>query len=85
MEAESARNRINDLKKQLFNKRRKEMQQGHEVQKNEVEKVFYMQFHHFLKAYQEEFNQFNAFWDQKMLNFEEEAKKVEQELMTRQD
>lgn len=74
MEAEAAKNRISDLKQQLVSKRKKELQQSHYQQRNEIE-----------KAHLEEFNQFNGFWDQKMLKFNEEAKNVESELIGRQE
>lgn len=74
MEAEASRGRINDLRQQLQTKRKREMVQSHQMQRNEVE-----------KGHLEEFNQFNMFWDQKMGGFEEEAKKVESDLVGRQE
>ncbi|CAD8203305.1 unnamed protein product [Paramecium pentaurelia] len=50
------------LKKQLVSRRRKEMQQSHYQQEQEIE-----------RAHFEEFNQFNQFWDEKMQKFTDEA------------
>ncbi len=35
------------------------------------------------KAHLDEFNQFNEFWDRKMQEFDDEARKIENELMQR--
>lgn len=74
MEADAAKQRINELKKSLVQKRRKEMQQAHQHYKEELE-----------NSHNQEYNQFNAFWDQRMSKFEEEAKQVELELIERQE
>ncbi|KAM3142968.1 hypothetical protein pb186bvf_005031 [Paramecium bursaria] len=73
MEAEAAKLRISDLKIQLLQQRKKEMVQSHSQQKSEHE-----------RAHMEEFNQFNTFWDQKILKFNEEARSVEQDLLLKQ-
>ncbi|CAD8099940.1 unnamed protein product [Paramecium primaurelia] len=73
MEAEDARKRINELRKQLITKKKKELIINWQNQKDQAE-----------KAHMEEYNQFNQFWDNKMVNFNEEAKQVEIELQNRQ-
>ncbi|CAD8201619.1 unnamed protein product [Paramecium octaurelia] len=73
MQADAAQKRIVELKKQLVQRRRKEMQQAHYQQEQEIE-----------RAHLEEFNQFNRFWDEKMQKFNDEASAVEQELLNKQ-
>ncbi|CAD8203523.1 unnamed protein product [Paramecium octaurelia] len=73
MQADAAQKRIVELKKQLVQRRRKEMQQAHSQQEQEIE-----------RAHLDDFNQFNQFWDQKMQTFNDEASAVEQELLNKQ-
>ncbi|CAD8110728.1 unnamed protein product [Paramecium sonneborni] len=73
MQADAAQKRIVELKKQLISRRRKEMQQAHYQQEQEIE-----------RAHLEEFNQFNQFWDEKMQKFNDEASAVESDLLNRQ-
>ncbi|CAD8091950.1 unnamed protein product [Paramecium primaurelia] len=73
MQADAAQKRIVELKKQLVQRRRKEMQQAHNQQEQEIE-----------RAHLEEYNQFNQFWDEKMQKFNDEASAVESELLNKQ-
>ncbi|EGR33479.1 hypothetical protein IMG5_051570, partial [Ichthyophthirius multifiliis] len=73
IEAEQARNKVKQLKLDLEKRRKEEIKNKHINEKLGIE-----------KAHLEEFNQFNAFWDQKMNEFNEEASKIEQELIQRQ-
>lgn len=67
-----AKTRVSELKHDLQKKRRDELRASHVNQKLEVE-----------KTHLEEFNHFNDFWDKKMIEFDSEAKRVEDELMER--
>ncbi|CAD8105761.1 unnamed protein product [Paramecium sonneborni] len=73
MQADAAQKRIVELRKLLVSRRRKEMQQAHYQQEQEIE-----------RAHLDEFNQFNQFWDEKMQKFNDEASAVESDLLNRQ-
>ncbi|KAL4460358.1 hypothetical protein ABPG74_000109 [Tetrahymena malaccensis] len=74
VEAELAKNKVRELKEELARKKKDEIRIRHLNEKQDVE-----------KAHLEEFNQFNQFWDQKMLEFEQEAMRIENELIERQN
>eukprot|EP00825_Cyclidium_porcatum_P039713 TRINITY_DN4882_c0_g1_i1.p1 TRINITY_DN4882_c0_g1~~TRINITY_DN4882_c0_g1_i1.p1 ORF type:complete len:319 (-),score=88.16 TRINITY_DN4882_c0_g1_i1:372-1328(-) len=74
VEAEITKRRLKELKIQLESSNKKEMKDRHFSERNEVE-----------KAHLSEFNEFNQFWDQKMKEFEEEARKVEQQTIDKQN
>jgi len=62
IEADQAKKRLAELKKELDSKNKCEVKDRHYNEKSEIE-----------KAHLDEFNQFNEFWDQKMAEFENEA------------
>ncbi|KAL4507183.1 hypothetical protein ABPG72_001976 [Tetrahymena utriculariae] len=74
VEADLAKNKVRELKEELARKKKDEIRIRHLNEKQDVE-----------KAHLEEFNQFNQFWDQKMLEFEQEAMRIENELIERQN
>ncbi|KRX04140.1 hypothetical protein PPERSA_08355 [Pseudocohnilembus persalinus] len=74
LEAESAMKRIEELKVELERQQNQEIKQRHVAEKMRIE-----------KAHLEEFNEFNEFWDKKMQEFDEEAIKIKDDLIERQE
>ncbi|CAK66514.1 unnamed protein product (macronuclear) [Paramecium tetraurelia] len=74
LEADQAKKRLGELKKDLDQKNKFEVKDRHTNEKSEIE-----------KAHLEEFNQFNEFWDQKMAEFDQEAQRVKEQVLQRQD
>lgn len=72
MEAELAKSKVCELRDELARKKHEEMRNRHGNERLGVE-----------QAHLEEFNQFNQFWDNKMLEFEQEAMRIENELVER--
>lgn len=73
VEADLAKAKINELKNELDKKRKNDIKNRHLQEKMGVD-----------QAHLDEFNKFNEFWDKKMSEFDEEASKIEKELMNRQ-
>lgn len=65
IEAEQAKRRLQELKKELDHKSKSEIKDRHSKERQEIE-----------KAHMDEFNQFNEYWDAKMAEFDEEANKA---------
>ncbi|CAD8075668.1 unnamed protein product [Paramecium sonneborni] len=74
LEADQAKKRLGELKKELDTKNKVDVKDRHCSEKQEIE-----------KAHLEEFNQFNQFWDQKMSEFDSEAQKVKEQTLQRQE
>ncbi|CAD8210846.1 unnamed protein product [Paramecium octaurelia] len=74
LEADQAKKRLGELKKDLDSKNKIEVKDRHTNEKQEIE-----------KAHLEEFNQFNEFWDQKMAEFDQEAQRVKEQVLQRHD
>ncbi|CAD8100759.1 unnamed protein product [Paramecium primaurelia] len=74
LEADQAKKRLGELKKDLDQKNKIEVKDRHTNEKQEIE-----------KAHLEEFNQFNEFWDQKMAEFDQEAQRVKEQVLQRHD
>ncbi|CAD8127137.1 unnamed protein product [Paramecium sonneborni] len=74
LEADQAKKRLGELKKDLDSKNKYEVKDRHTNEKQEIE-----------KAHLEEFNQFNEFWDQKMVEFDQEAQRVKEQVLQRHD
>lgn len=72
VEAEMAKNRINELKQQYESNRRNDLKGKHTNEKLAIE-----------EAHLQEFNQFNEFWDKKMIEFNEQAQIIEEQMITR--
>jgi len=70
VEAEMSKKRVTELKADLERHRREELKSRHINEKLEVE-----------RAHLEEFNKFNEFWDGKMAEFDDEARRIEAELV----
>ncbi|KAM3134506.1 hypothetical protein pb186bvf_013320 [Paramecium bursaria] len=74
IEAEQAKKRLGELKKELDSKNKGDVKDRHISERQEIE-----------KAHLDEFNQFNEFWDQKMAEFDQEASKVRDQTLKRHD
>ncbi|CAD8135968.1 unnamed protein product [Paramecium pentaurelia] len=74
LEADQAKKRLGELKKDLDQKNKIEVKDRHINEKQEIE-----------NAHFEEFNQFNEFWDQKMSEFDQEAQRVKEQVLQRHD
>ncbi|CAK68353.1 unnamed protein product (macronuclear) [Paramecium tetraurelia] len=74
LEADQAKKRLAELKKELDQKNKYEVKDRHTNEKQEIE-----------KAHLDEFNQFNEFWDQKMAEFDSEAQRVKEQVLQRHD
>ncbi|KAL4500586.1 hypothetical protein ABPG72_003010 [Tetrahymena utriculariae] len=72
VEAEMAKRRLAELKVEFEKRSKTEMKQRHQCEKQEIE-----------KAHLSEYNEFNEFWDRKMLEFNQEAERVERETVMR--
>ncbi|EGR28522.1 hypothetical protein IMG5_173780 [Ichthyophthirius multifiliis] len=72
VEAELAKRRLQELKLEFERRSKDETKQRHLNEKQEIE-----------KAHLNEYNEFNEFWDRKMLEFNQEAEKVEKETIER--
>ncbi|CAD8074545.1 unnamed protein product [Paramecium primaurelia] len=74
LEADQAKKRLAELKKELDIKNKGDVKDRHCSEKQEIE-----------KAHLEEFNQFNQFWDQKMIEFDTEAQKIKELTLQRHE
>ncbi|CAD8176803.1 unnamed protein product [Paramecium octaurelia] len=74
LEADQAKKRLAELKKELDLKNKGDVKDRHCSEKQDIE-----------KAHLEEFNQFNQFWDQKMVEFDNEAQKVKEQTLQRHE
>ncbi|CAD8049387.1 unnamed protein product [Paramecium sonneborni] len=74
LEADLAKKRLAELKKELDSKNKGDVKDRHCSEKQEIE-----------KAHLDEFNQFNTFWDQKMIEFDQEAQKVKEQTLQRHE
>ncbi|CAD8133990.1 unnamed protein product [Paramecium pentaurelia] len=74
LEADQAKKRLAELKKELDSKNKVDVKDRHCSEKQEIE-----------KAHLDEFNQFNTFWDQKMIEFDQEAQKVKEQTLQRHE
>ncbi|KRX10293.1 hypothetical protein PPERSA_09677 [Pseudocohnilembus persalinus] len=73
IEAEMAKRRLSEIKKELEKRNKNELKFRHISEKSEIE-----------RAHVAEFNEFNQFWDEKMREFDEDALKVEEQTIERQ-
>mmetsp|Transcript_19807 Transcript_19807/g.22806 ORF Transcript_19807/g.22806 Transcript_19807/m.22806 type:complete len:285 (+) Transcript_19807:52-906(+) len=72
IDAQRAKNKIEELKIQLENSKKVDYRQQHEQEKMQLE-----------QAHVSEFNQFNEFWDKRMLEFNEQAQLIEEQMIQR--
>lgn len=72
MEADLAKKRLAKMRVQLDKQRRDQIVGKQENEKSEVE-----------MAHVEEITEFNKYWDEKMLEYQSEAEKLEEETVTR--
>ncbi len=72
LEAECARLKVEELKGLINHSKASELKDKHENEKEDID-----------KAHQEELEQFNVFWDEKLREFEHESEKMCQELQQR--
>lgn len=72
MEADMAKKRLTQMRQELDKQKKGEMLYKHESEKNEVE-----------VAHVEEMTEFNKYWDEKMLEYQAEAEKLEEETIVR--
>ena len=68
-----AKKRISELKTELERKRKGDLKTKQMSEKLGLD-----------RAHLDEFNQFNEFWDKKMIEFEAEARRIEVELLERE-
>jgi len=73
IDAQRAKNKIEELKIQLENSKKVDYKQKHEQEMMQIE-----------QAQVSEFNQFNEFWDKRMMEFNEHAQQIEEQLVQRQ-
>ncbi len=73
LEAESARQKIDSLKETLNSQKASELKGKHNNEQEDIE-----------KAHEEEINQFETFWNEKMGEFSEESRQMVEEMNERQ-
>ncbi|KAL4506509.1 hypothetical protein ABPG72_000080 [Tetrahymena utriculariae] len=74
VEAEMAKQRVKELKILLEKRTKEDIKTRHSREINEIQ-----------KAYLEEMDQFNSFWDKKVFDYDENSSKVEKELISKQE
>jgi hypothetical protein len=72
VEAEMAKNRVAELKRQYEAYRKEDVRSKHAGEKQQIE-----------EAHLAEFNQFNDFWDKKMMEFNEQAQQIEEQMLNK--
>ena len=72
LEAETARQKIEELKKDVNSNDKTDLKERHFQEMDDIE-----------KANSEEVNQFDKFWDEKMNDFREQSEKMEEEMLAR--
>ncbi|EAR90957.2 hypothetical protein TTHERM_00145620 (macronuclear) [Tetrahymena thermophila SB210] len=74
VEAEMAKQRVKELKILLEKRTKEDIKSRHSREMSEIQ-----------KAYLEEMDQFNGFWDKKVFDYDENSNKVEKELIQKQE
>ncbi|KAL4459966.1 hypothetical protein ABPG74_003492 [Tetrahymena malaccensis] len=74
VEAEMAKQRVKELKVLLEKRTKEDIKSRHSREINEIQ-----------KAYLEEMDQFNSFWDKKVFDYDENSSKIEKELISKQE